>query len=250
MVNIALNFIFLSMVMMVSSLNFVQKAKVMKSKSMLVMKLDHSTERESKTHIQPTFSDPSRRIVWEASARSSTKVKEVKRTCEEYMALPASEYSVLTSDQIVRLNDHQFKCVVGNLNFFGNVICPVLYVDVNVFPEKARSEIVVVRAETTGSEIAEKINGSFSVSAVNVVSAGRDEQGRKTLNSDTKLKVEVFVPPSKLPLKLIQSGGNFIMQSTLSVFVAAFVRILSADFKRWSEGDNSRSAVEGAKISV
>jgi hypothetical protein len=43
---------------------------------------------------------------------------------------------------------------------------------VNVYPEFNRSEIVVRRAETVGSETAERVNGTFSINAVNVVSAG------------------------------------------------------------------------------
>ena len=58
------------------------------------------------------------------------------------------------------------------MNFFGTKIQPVLYVDVNVYPEFNRSEIVVRRAETVGSEMADKVNGTFSISAINIVSAG------------------------------------------------------------------------------
>lgn len=58
------------------------------------------------------------------------------------------------------------------MNFFGTKIQPLLYVDVNVYPEFNRSEIVVRRAETVGSETAERVNGTFSINAVNVVSAG------------------------------------------------------------------------------
>lgn len=58
------------------------------------------------------------------------------------------------------------------MNFFGMKIQPVLYVDVNVYPELNRSEIVVLRAETIGSETAERVNGTFSLSAINIVSAG------------------------------------------------------------------------------
>lgn len=58
------------------------------------------------------------------------------------------------------------------MNFFGTKIQPILYVDVNVYPEFNRSEIVVRRAETVGSETADKVNGTFSISATNIVSAG------------------------------------------------------------------------------
>ena len=65
------------------------------------------------------------------------------------------------------------------MNFFGTKIQPILYVDVNVFPEEARADIIVARAETVGSEAAEKISSSFSIKAINRVSAGIDNSGRK-----------------------------------------------------------------------
>lgn len=40
------------------------------------------------------------------------------------------------------------------------------------------------------------------------------------------------------------------MQSTLSIIVPTFVRILAADFKRWSAGDDTRNAVEGASLKI
>lgn len=188
---------------------------------------------------------PQRRVTWQASAKASVVVKEQFRTVEAYMGLPASKYSVLSADQIQRLSDTEFKCSLATLNFFGTKITPVLYVDVNVIPEEAKSIISVTRAETMGSEMADIVNGTFSISSVNIVTAGIDNKQRKTLNSETSLMIDVVVPSDKLPLRVIQSGGNFIMQSTLTVIVQAFVRILAADFRRWSEGSDVRDAVEG-----
>jgi hypothetical protein len=192
-----------------------------------------------------------RSVCWKASVKSSVRVKETKRTSEAYMALPASEYSVLSAQQVERLSDSQFKFALGSLNFFGTKIAPVLYVDVNVFPEEHRSEIAVRRAETVGSAVAEKINGTFSISALNVVSAGVDQKGRKILCSDVSLQIDAVVPEwSRLPLGLVQSGGNFVVQSSLSLVGAAFVRILAADFQRWSAGNDSRTALEGASLAL
>ena len=192
----------------------------------------------------------SRTVCWKASVQSSVRVKEISRTCEEYMALPASQYSVLSAQQVERLSDTQFKFFLGNLNFFGTKISPVLYVDVNVFPDLFKSEIAVTRAETFGSEIADKINGTFSISALNIVSAGTDKKGSKILSSDTTVTINALVPESKIPLRIIQSGGSFIIQSSLNLIVPTFVRILAADFKRWSAGNDSRTAVEGASLAI
>ena len=189
-------------------------------------------------------------ITWTADVTSSSKVKETKRTVEAYMALPASEYSILSAEQVERLDDSNFKCTLGTLNFFGNKITPVLYVDVTVYPEEAKSIISVTRAETIGSDAAIAVNGTFSISAVNTVFAGIDDKNRKIVTSRTSLKIDVPLMDSKVPVQMIQSGGNFIIQSTLKVIVAAFIRILAADFKRWSSGDDKRTAVEGASLST
>jgi len=188
------------------------------------------------------------RVTWTAYVKSSTKVKESQRTIEQYMALPASEYSILSANQIERIDDSNFKCTLGTMNFFGTKITPTLFVDVTVYPEEAKSIIAVSRAETTGSETALAVNGTFSISAINTVTAGVDEKDRKIITSETALKIDVLVPSSKLPIKMIQSGGNFIMQSSLNVIVPTFVRILASDFKRWSAGDDSRNAVDGATL--
>lgn len=196
-----------------------------------------------------TEEDRSRHITWTAAAKATVKVKETKRSVEDYMALPASEYSVLAANQIVRLSETEFRCDFPKLNFFGTMIQPILFVDVTVYPSEARSEIVVRRAETVGSETAEKINGTFSIYAINRVSAGLGSNpSEKTLNSQTNLEIEVKIPDSKVPLGVVRSSGNFILQNSLNLIVPTFVRILAADFRRWSEGDNSRDAVEGAKL--
>jgi hypothetical protein len=98
----------------------------------------------------------SRRLTWRAAAKGSVRVKEESRTAEEYMRLPASEYSVLSASQITRLTESEFRFDMPTMNFFGTKIQPILYVDVNVIPEQNKSEIIVRRAETIGSETALK----------------------------------------------------------------------------------------------
>lgn len=80
--------------------------------------------------------------------------------------------SVLSAEQIIRLSISEFRCTLPTMNFFGTKIQPILYVDVHVYPEFNKSEIVVLRAETAGSETAIKVNGTFNIQATNVVSAG------------------------------------------------------------------------------
>lgn len=194
-----------------------------------------------------------RKVVWKAAASSSVRVQEAKRTVEQYMALPASQYSVLTAEQITRLSDNEFKCTLGSLPFFGTKLIPVLYVTVDVFPEQAKSEIRVTRAEIQGDDAAVAINGYFSITAVNTVTAQRESHGKRraSLHSSTVLEIEAYPPAtSRLPLGLIEKGGSLVLQSSLSLIVPTFVRILSSDFKRWSAGDDQREAVKGATLHV
>ena len=68
------------------------------------------------------------------------------------------------------------------------------------------------------------------------------------MNSQTDLNIDVTVPKSKIPLRVIRSSGNFMMRSTLKIIVEAFIRVLAADFRKWSEGSDERTAVEGASL--
>ena len=49
--------------------------------------------------ISPDVMDSPRRITWRAGVRSQARVKEMGRSSEEYMALPASQYSVLSANR-------------------------------------------------------------------------------------------------------------------------------------------------------
>ena len=53
----------------------------------------------------------------------------------EYMALPASQYSVLDAQRIERIDDNTFCCYVEGVKFFGIRVEPVLTVAVVVGPK-------------------------------------------------------------------------------------------------------------------
>lgn len=219
-----------------------------------------STDLASSPSLSPspsssTLPTENRPVVkWEASSRGSVRVTEAKRSVEDYMALPASQYSVLSADQVTRLNDTDFKIALSKLNFFGTHLRPLLYVKVFVQPALARSDILVDHAELESDDpIVQAINNRFTIHVLNVVTAGVDKKGRKTLNSETTLSIEAKVPATgriPLPLGMVQKGGQLILQSTLAIIVPTFLRILAADFKRWSAGDDNRGAVEGARLDL
>ena len=88
------------------------------------------------------------------------------------------------------------------------------------------------RAETTGSDMAEKISGTFNILAQNKVSTGLDKKGRKVLISDTTLAIDVVVPRIQNPSAHRQQW-RFVIQQSLNL-TATFIRLLAFDFKRWS----------------
>lgn len=53
---------------------------------------------------------------------------------DEYMSLPASQYSVLDAERIERVDDSTFRCYVYRFKFFAFEVCPVLIVRVEVQP--------------------------------------------------------------------------------------------------------------------
>ena len=50
-----------------------------------------------------------REVEWTAYKKSTIVVREKARSVEAYMALPSTEYSVLASDSIERLDERNFK---------------------------------------------------------------------------------------------------------------------------------------------
>ncbi len=53
-------------------------------------------------------------------------------------------------------------------------------------------------------------------------------------------------PPSQfpqIPLHILERGGSLAIAGVLKVMVPRFVKILSKDYERWSQGDDSRAAV-------
>lgn len=70
--------------------------------------------------------------VFAASKQQSQPVQEQQRPLAEYMALPASQYSVLDARKIERVDDTTFRCYVGGLNFLNFSVEPVITVSVTV----------------------------------------------------------------------------------------------------------------------
>lgn len=68
-----------------------------------------------------------------SAARASSHEPATPPTAD-YMALPASQYSVLDAETVERLDDDTFLCHVAGLTFFSFEVHPVLTVSVSVGP--------------------------------------------------------------------------------------------------------------------
>mmetsp|Transcript_15511 Transcript_15511/g.22825 ORF Transcript_15511/g.22825 Transcript_15511/m.22825 type:complete len:276 (-) Transcript_15511:167-994(-) len=184
-----------------------------------------------------------RRIVWEADAAGTKDVLEGKRSMQDYIALPPSEYSVLDAGLIERLNDKDFRMQMEGLNFFGNTIQPVLYVTVDVDKPGRKSTLTVTGCELKGSAAAEATNGTFNVESVTVVSYKDKSKIVKKLKTDVFVKITAVLPENvRLPFGIVERIGNFIVGNSLKLVTNRFVSILAKDYGKWSQGLNDSRA--------
>ncbi|GLI63020.1 hypothetical protein VaNZ11_005880 [Volvox africanus] len=212
-----------------------------------------------------------------ASKLGRQPIVEAQRPLAEYMALPASQYSVLDARRIERVDDTTFRCYVGELRFFSWSVEPVITVSVTV--EQGGCTIRLLGCKLQGSRFVEDINDKFSATMTNVVRhrdyvplptsadehAGKDEEDdeegnaaggrgdggagrrrpRKEIASDTTIQVCVEIPPwsSFLSVSTIESVGSGVMQNVLNAMVPRFLAQLRSDYELWASGDVSRRPV-------
>lgn len=171
-------------------------------------------------------------------------VKEQQRALADYMALPASQYSVLDARKIERIDESTFRCYVGNLGFFGFSVEPVITVSVTV--EEQGCTIKLLSAKLQGSNTIEELNKKFTANMTNVVRWNPTEDAAvKEISSDTTIEVAVQVPywAQLLPTSSVEAAGSRVMQTTLNLMVPRFLEQMTKDYKLWAAGDESRKPV-------
>lgn len=77
----------------------------------------------------------------------------------EYMALPASQYSVLDGNQVERLSDDTFRVFVEGFRFFSFTVQPVLTLQVQATDRGC--VISMLACKLKGSKIVEAQNSQF-----------------------------------------------------------------------------------------
>lgn len=104
--------------------------------------------------------DSAPRARFVARRSESSSVQQLQRSLADYMALPASQYSVLDAQRIERIDDNTFRCYVYRLKFFSFEVCPVLVVRVEEEPYGCCIRLLSCKLE--GSPLVEAQNDKFS----------------------------------------------------------------------------------------
>ncbi|XP_024375571.1 uncharacterized protein [Physcomitrium patens] len=173
------------------------------------------------------------------------ELEEVQKPLAEYMALPASQYSVLDAERIERVDDTMFKCYAHRFKFFNFEVGPVLLVKVDTQPDGCCIRLISCTLE--GSPIVVAQNEKFSASMVNRVSWSVSEKSptARKLISDTTLEVtvEIIKPFRAIPVSVIEGSGNKVMSQLLKVMLPRFLSQLGKDYYAWASGDTSRKPV-------
>ena len=194
-----------------------------------------STSAESKPQGTARFA---------ATKQHSKFVSERQRALADYMALPASQYSVLDARKIERIDDKTFRCYVGGLKFLSFSVEPVITVSVTV--EERGCTIRLLSCKLQGSKIIEDVNDKFTAQMTNVVRwEPTEDPMQKKIVSNTSIEVLVDVPGwmSLVPVGSIEAAGRQVMQSTLRLMVPRFLEQLRKDYELWATGDDSRKPI-------
>lgn len=184
-----------------------------------------------------------------ASKHLVKPVKEVQRPLADYMALPASQYSVLDARKIERIDDNTFRCYVGKLAFLGFSVEPVITVSVVV--EERGCTIKLLSAKLQGSSMVEDVNSRFTAQMTNVVRwSPTEDPALKQISSDTTIEVVVQVPgwAGLIPVPSMEATGSRVMQTTLNLMVPRFLEQLNKDYQLWASGDESRRPLEDGAL--
>lgn len=211
---------------------------------------------ESKEHHSDNATSPSPQVgikklhggkiaVLKANYHASRPINEGSRPLEEYMTLPASQYSVLDAKRVERLDADTFKCYVGGVHFFSFHVEPVITVSVTV---GERGPIVrLLSTELTGSKTALEANEKFTATMVNAVHWQETDTGTGTgreIVSDVEICVTLDVPKWFLvPNRAIENSGSAVLKRLLKLAVPRFLAQLDADYQMWADGDESRKPV-------
>lgn len=196
--------------------------------------------------------DGPRTAVLSATKTESMTVEESGRPVSEYMALPASQYSVLDAELVERIDDDTFRCFISGINLLGFKVNPVITVSVTV--QERGCVVRLLSCELRGNRLVEAANSRFNASMVNRLSwrVGSEEPENKELVSDLTLEVVLDVPNwfRLVSPAAVSATGSKVMQQVVNQMVPRFLEQLKQDYALWASGDESRKPLGGGTIGL
>ncbi|XP_058724067.1 uncharacterized protein LOC131595664 [Vicia villosa] len=177
-----------------------------------------------------------------ARRKESVLVQQLQRPLIEYMKLPASQYSVLDGERIVRVSEDTFRCYVYTIKFFTFEVCPVLLVKVEQQSNGCCIKLLSCKLE--GSPMVAAQNDKFDAIMVNRISCESDsnESLVQQLASDTVIEVSIEIPFAfkAIPKQAIESAGTQVLEQILKIMLPRFMSQLVKDYQAWATGNTSR----------
>lgn len=201
-----------------------------------------------------TYSLSGPTVTWSASSKGKRKVvqREGNRDLNSYLALPPTEYSLLDPTYVTRISDNEFRCSPGMINWFSTMIEPIMYVRVDS-GEAGRVVMEVYRMELDGSPLVRSASSSFTFECNMGVWVERPWRPKQPLQlgSSINVKFVVKIPEENwIPQRVLKTGGSFVLQRCMDLFLPQFLKFLEKDYTQWSAGDDSRAAVAEEGMSL
>ena len=150
--------------------------------------------------------------------------------------------SVSNTLQYEQISDKQFILTPLGINFFGNIISPVMELDITRRNDDEESiKVIEMNSCSTtikGSQIAESLNSQFHmISSSKLVLRPHSESSYKcVLSSYLSLSIHISAPPTTptptptaIPSKIAQSAGSFLLQNYINSAVPGYLRDLIVD---------------------
>ncbi|KAG7016319.1 hypothetical protein SDJN02_21426 [Cucurbita argyrosperma subsp. argyrosperma] len=187
-------------------------------------------------------SNPKARFV--ARRSESVTVRQLSRPLNEYMSLPASQYSVLDAERIERIDDCTFRCYVYRFKFFAFEVCPVLIVRVEVQPNGC-----CIKLLSTALTLIWCRNAANMVNQISY-DVNRGSSPLQKLTSDTVIEVNIEIPFAfrAIPVQAIESAGTQVLEQILKLMLPRFTAQLVKDYQAWASGDTSRQPLGTGEI--
>mmetsp|Transcript_14210 Transcript_14210/g.29182 ORF Transcript_14210/g.29182 Transcript_14210/m.29182 type:complete len:293 (-) Transcript_14210:20-898(-) len=220
-----------------------------------------------------TFSSSLSRRVYLQWSEVGVKDRDIRG----YLALPASQYSLLGSeiervsfdslelavkeaitdklsdnDSTLSSTDNLFTVTLPTIRMFGSSFTPSLYTTVSVSPyPEARSKINILHCTLDGDRMAKFADGKFGVDCSTVVEGGLAEEGeegkgREWMEVTSSVLITCPVPvqfKKILPSRLLSATGSKVMSGVLRVLLPKFLDDLKGDYELWRYGKDEERAV-------